>query len=372
MNILFDNQIFYSQRFGGISRYFAELADGLCRSDKCHVSVLAPFHSNEYLRDCACPDISAPYFNYKFRGAGRLKNIGRKLLLPMQRIFMPTADIVHETYYSMMPLEQGKARVVTVYDMIHELFADEYKNDLVTSKAKIAAIKRADHVICISKSTQRDLINFLAIDPKNTSVIYLGHTLKFNDSCIESNIIVAKRPFLLYVGNRGGYKNFLGFCESVASSHFLRNNFDIVAFGGGNLESIELNHLDKMGLIDQVFHVYGDDKLLSKYYRSAALFVYPSKYEGFGIPPLEAMNFDCPVACSATSSIPEVVGSAGIYFDPYSIDSMREAIESVIGDSLLRNSLVANGRERLNRFSWASCVNETSELYNSLIGKSHG
>jgi glycosyltransferase involved in cell wall biosynthesis len=106
--------------------------------------------------------------------------------------------------------------------------------------------------------------------------------------------------------------------------------------------------------------------VLAGLYTAASLFVYPSYYEGFGIPPLEAMSFDCPVACSNTSSIPEVVGDAARYFDPTNIDSMRAVIEEVLGSAEIKATLVARGRERIKRFSWDRCAAETIRIYREL------
>lgn len=368
MNILFDRQIFYAQRFGGISRYYCELASGLCKLKNFNISVCAPLHTNEYLQHCKFPYGAASYFNYQFRGASRVRNIGRKMLLPIHRLLRPHPDIIHETYYSILPVEQGRIRVLTVYDMIHELYFDEFKHDLGTSIAKLAAVKRADHVICISESTRRDLLNLVNVDPKKISTIYLGQNLISKAISTDFSGPGIRRPYLLFVGKRGGYKNFLRFCKSVASSAYLKTNFDIIAFGGGPLEMSELISLEKMGLRNQVINISGDDDLLIEYYRNASLFVYPSLYEGFGIPPLESMNFDCPVACSNTSSIPEIVGDAGIYFDPSSIDSMRDALERGINDESLRKDLIRKGRERRMQFSWERCVDETAKIYRSLAG----
>jgi glycosyltransferase involved in cell wall biosynthesis len=111
----------------------------------------------------------------------------------------------------------------------------------------------------------------------------------------------------------------------------------------------------------------GDDALLSRLYRQATAFVYPSLYEGFGIPPLEAMSFDCPVVCSNTSSIPEVVGDAARLFDPADIDALRAAIEAVVGSPDLRDNLVRRGRKRIRHFSWDRTAMETMDIYRELV-----
>ena len=111
----------------------------------------------------------------------------------------------------------------------------------------------------------------------------------------------------------------------------------------------------------------GDDAVLCAIYRQASLFVYPSLYEGFGIPPLEAMSLDCPVACSNTSSMPEVVGNAAIQFDPYEVDSIANALEAVVTNSALQADLRQRGRDRLQAFSWDRCALETLNVYRKVL-----
>ncbi len=113
----------------------------------------------------------------------------------------------------------------------------------------------------------------------------------------------------------------------------------------------------------QVSHFSGDDGLLRHLYANAAALVYPSLYEGFGIPPLEAMTVGCPVICSNVSSIPEVVGDAGLYFDPSSVEAMRDAMERLVSSSRIRTDLIARGRERSKLFSYDRCAEKTMDVY---------
>ena len=116
-----------------------------------------------------------------------------------------------------------------------------------------------------------------------------------------------------------------------------------------------------------VYQVSGSDAILAGLYQNAKAFVYPSLYEGFGIPLLEAMSFDCPVACSSVSSIPEVVGDAGAYYDPTNIDDMCKTIEQLVMDESLRKQLIMAGRERIKAFSWERCAAETLEVYRRVL-----
>ncbi|MEZ0316344.1 MAG: glycosyltransferase family 4 protein, partial [Methylophilaceae bacterium] len=149
---------------------------------------------------------------------------------------------------------------------------------------------------------------------------------------------------------------------------WLRNNVRLICFGGGRFESKELDLIKVLGLSENhVMQAGGSDAQLAEYYRKATAFVYPSLYEGFGIPPLEAMSLNCPVICSNTSSIPEVVGGAAEYFVPDDIASMRCAIESVLQSEQRRNELIRMGAEQCKDFSWPRCASETLAVYQRVI-----
>jgi glycosyltransferase involved in cell wall biosynthesis len=166
------------------------------------------------------------------------------------------------------------------------------------------------------------------------------------------------------VGHRGGYKNFKGMLLAVASRKELRKDFDIIAFGGPAFNASEIDLIHKAGLRDGSVHqISGGDAILGQLYREASAFVYPSLYEGFGLPLLEAMAHGCPVVSSNTSSMPEVVGQAGEYFSPIDIGEQADAICNVVFDLSRREGLVHLGNEQLNNFSWRKCAEETLDLY---------
>jgi len=370
MRIAFDHQIFGWQNYGGISRYAYELALGLARRGDSPTAVIAPLYVNQYLAGAPAvlrvQGVRMPFV----RRAGRIyRAINYVLAWPLMRWFAP--DIVHETYYARVGVAPRRAKVVlTVYDMIHERFSTHFSSADPTSREKAAAVARADHVICISEQTRRDLIDVLQVDPAKTSVVYLGFAL--TGAAADSVVpMEAARPYLLYVGSRGGHKNFEALVRAYAGSPQLMAACDLVCFGGGVLTAREkavLAELAEHGLVpDRVRLVGGDDALLARYYRGAVAFVYPSLYEGFGIPPLEAMSFDCPVVCSNVSSIPEVVGDAGAMFDPTDVASMRTVMEQVVEDAVLRAALVARGRQRLGLFSWERCARETAQVYQRVL-----
>jgi glycosyltransferase involved in cell wall biosynthesis len=181
-------------------------------------------------------------------------------------------------------------------------------------------------------------------------------------------IKIIERPFLLYVGQRAGYKNFSGFLQSVARSSRLISDFDIVAFGGNKFTTDELSLIGSLGYREnQVHNIIDNDIILGTLYRDARAFVYPSLYEGFGIPPLEAMANRCPVVSSNTSSMPEIIGDAGEFFNPYEVDDMTRAIEMVVYSKVATEDLNKKGESRLERYSWDKCISATIDTYERLL-----
>lgn len=363
MKIIFDNQIFNTQVHGGISRYFCELVNNLDKLNSMS-HIYAGIHINQYLmglsRDLYTGQKIESYLPmtrrfFRYINALCAKRFAKKYL----------PDIVHETYYSPNTIApKSVKKVVTVYDMIHEKFPNQFSSNDRTSELKAVSVSRADHVICISEQTKKDLIYYFGTPENKISVVYLGHELSVDKSDVPANFTQTLRPFLLYVGQRNGYKNFMTFIEAYAESQDLKTNYDVVSFGGGCFNDVEKKTFADLGLSEnQVRQVSGNDELLASYYSQASLFVYPSLYEGFGIPPLEAMNYDCPVVCSSTSSLPEVVGNAAHMFIPESSKSIRLAMESVINDPEYRSQLINLGRERVKMFSWEKCALETAAVY---------
>jgi glycosyltransferase involved in cell wall biosynthesis len=366
MKIAYDHQIFIRQSHGGISRYFVELVQNLQLRASVEPTVIAPVHLNEYLlRPAVRQRVRGRFLPLTFRGNGRIVGALNAVLLPYYW-HGSKFDVLHETYYSRSQQGQGRVRVLTVYDMIHELFPQEFSDSAQISQAKSAAIRRADHVICISETTRQDAIRLLGLAPEQSSVIYLGWSL--DGEVASTSPKVAGKPYVLYVGARNEYKNFGILLEAFASSAMLRRDFELVAFGGRGFSAEEAKEIQRAGLTNCVRHVRGDDGLLKAYYRSAAAFVYPSRYEGFGIPPLEAMANACPVACSNAGSICEVVGDAAAYFHPDDADQLRLILERLAQDSRFAEDLRAKGFECIKKYSWEKCAAETLAVYQSLAG----
>lgn len=368
MRVVYDHQIFGWQEYGGISRYFYELALEMGRQPNTEVNIVSATYINQYLAGAVNQLNLFGFLVPKIPKFGRiLRILNAWIAWPLLRFLKP--NILHETYYSSSSIAPKSTKVViTVFDMIHELFEDDFSRFDKTSIAKKAAIERADHVICISENTRNDLIRLFNVDPQKISVTYLGFSL--NKENMQESPLVLNVPYILYVGSRSGYKNFERFMRAFVILKVKNPKLHLVCFGGGAFTRNELLLANNLGLSSgDIIQMSGADAILANLYTHAQVFVYPSLYEGFGIPPLEAMSCGCPVACSKLSSIPEVVGDAGIYFDPLSTQSMVQAIQSALENSDLRVNLINAGFERIQRFSWRQCAIETRAIYDQVLSK---
>lgn len=363
MKILFDGQVFVHQTTGGVSRYFANLLAGINAVPGWTARVVAPLHRNVHLRATGGSQIYGFGLSDSARVAQLCWFATRALSPPISTVL--NSDIVHETYFCPKPyLTKARRRITTMYDMIHEIFSPGH----FTTDHKRASLARCDHVLCISHSTREDLCARFNYPRERTSVVHLGY-----QDCSMLGLgeplspALQGAPYFLYVGQRAGYKNFAGLVRAFADSPGLKRDFRIVCFGGGPLATDELTLAAEQGLGDgQLVQFGGSDAHLAGAYRNAVALVYPSLYEGFGLPPLEAMSASCPVLCSNTSSLPEVVGDAGITFDPSDIEAIGNGMERVAQSAELRADLVARGHQRRTIFTWQRCVAETLEVYRGL------
>jgi len=324
MKIAYNSQIFRMQEYGGISRYVVNLARRVAREEQ--VVVSAPLYINNYLAELPRELVRGMRMTWRpSRGARLVDWVGTTL--DRMIISGVSPDVLHETYYSYRSVAPvSTPKVLTVYDMIHERYSNWFAPNDDTARRKAASVSRASHVICISENTRRDLIDYCRIDPDKVSVVHLGYEVLDEGAVTNTADLTMNNsaPYILYVGDRIGYKNFKALLRAYAGSAWLRANFRLVCFGGGQFRSDELELMGELSIEhDHIEQVGGGDDVLAGYYRNAAAFVYPSLYEGFGIPPLEAMALGCPVICSNTSSIPEVVGDAGEYFDPEQDEAIR-------------------------------------------------
>jgi glycosyltransferase involved in cell wall biosynthesis len=363
MRIAFDHQVFAFQKYGGVSRYVVRLIEGIARRPTFDAHVFAPLSVNAYLAELPREIVTSLQVADSDFVQKVARNVGERLA-PLL-IARAKPSIVHETYYGRRAsAPRGVPTVLTVHDMIHEKFPESFAADDPTAAIKRAAVRRADQIVCVSESTRRDLVAIIPEAADKTSVTRLGF-----DSFASSNPEPAQAlpPYLLYVGSRAPYKNFSGLVAAFAASPRLRSQFVIRAFGGGPPTATDISMMREFHLTTaEIVYERGDDMVLAQRYRDAAAFIYPSLYEGFGIPPLEAMSAGCPVIASDRSSITEVCGDAAAFFIPDNTDSMVAAIEAVVFSSARQAQLVTLGHARTQLFSWDRCVDATLDVYRTL------
>ena len=217
------------------------------------------------------------------------------------------------------------------------------------------------------KHIQRDLIEYYNIKEEQTSVIYWGPFIEKKNTTDLSEFSTGK-PYLLYVGNRHKYKNAKFMMKTISSNSEIMKNYNIIFFGGGNFSQHEKKFFKELNFSDNqiiLFHGRRDQDLINLYHNASAL-IYPSLYEGLGLPILEAMNCNCPVITSYTSGMIAAGGNAVEYFDPQKSESLLEAIKNVLFSETRKKELINLGEKRVKLFSWEKCAKETLNIYRKL------
>lgn len=366
MKIQFDHQIFTSQKYGGISRYFYELMKEFDKSEGIQTNTSLLLSNNYYISDKKYVNYIEFLPNTQFRGKQRLSNLFNKPNT-MLKLKKQDYDIFHPTYYDTYFLKhlESKPFVLTVYDMIHEKFSEMFSLTDKTNEQKRLLVEKATKVIAISESTKNDLIELFNTDESKIEVVYLGNSMfpKINTS-VKIDI---PNKYLLFVGSRGAYKNFERFVKSVASILNADTELFVLCTGGGAFSTSEIELFSELSIEKQVLQYNLDDDSLAYFYQNAIAFIFPSLYEGFGIPVLESFACECPLLCSDKSSLPEIAGDGALYFDPYSEESIKSAVLQIIESDELRDSLVQKGRERLKAFSWKQTAEQTKNIYQSIL-----
>lgn len=361
VRVLYDYQAFALQRAGGVSRYIVETAARIALEPDLDVSILAPLHFNLHLvagrRDLyRGVGVGTPFA--KRRLLGKLNHLASKAALRLSK-----PDLVHETYYAPRSCAPPDAiRVLTVHDLTQELLPQYFPDPDTMIAIKRQAILRADHLICNTQNTKRDLLDHYDVAPENITVTLFGT----NIGTVNAGAYSTSKPYILYVGSRGAYKNFPDLLEAYARSQ-LSKDYQILCFGGHPWTRAERERFAELGLNTPPLLLGGSDEVLASLYRGAAAFVYPSLYEGFGIPLLEAMTLGCPIIASDIPAFREVAGNAAEYFPLDGIEPIQCALKAVLSSPERARQLADRGKCRVANFSWDACAKATADVYRQLV-----
>lgn len=351
MRIHYDNIVFSLQRAGGISTYWSELISRLLRD---HVEVtFEEFRHNNIVRNTLSID-------------KHQVNLSENKYLLFER-FKPVQFSRHDdpfifhSSYNRIIRHPNALQVTTVHDFVHEQFYKGIRRSLHLMQ-KGRALKAANQIITVSEHTKRDLMKYHPGIPEDRiKVIYNGVSTDFYplDRIRKQELPEANcRPYLIYIGSREHYKNFK-FTISL-----LKNipDFDLYIIGSTLLKT-EINELTQKipGRWKHFDHI--SNQRLNELYNMAYALIYPSFYEGFGIPLLEAMKAGTPFLALNNSAIPEVAGKAGILLEQPDITLFKEALENLAGN---REHLIQQGFMQAEKFSWEKCYQETTSVYQEL------
>lgn len=313
----------------------------------------------------------APALHYEFAPAVRpLRLLWEQTQLPY-RLKSQEADVFHGMAFT-LPMWKTCAQVVTIHDMTFHLTPERHiaAKRIYFQHMIPRACRQADAVIAISESTKRDLISILRIPEEKVFVVHHGVPSSYRHVTDQNRLDMVRRrfrlqrPFILHVGVLEPRKNLKTLVEAYRLSPAINTDYDLVLAGGYGwgyhplLAQIKDSGLKSIHLTGYIPH---ED--LPALFSQASLFVYPSVYEGFGLPVLEAMACGVPVITSNVSSMPEVAGDAGVLVEPEDVGALAAAMTKVLGSEELRGRMAAAGRARADHFTWDDAAHKTLEVY---------
>ena len=359
LRVCYDDQIFILQERGGVSRYFVELLNAFMDptygvSGSTDASWTLNMHLLESGRGRRLPG-PVGRRNDILRFANRVRH-------PRP----PSYDAVHHTFYDRRYLRPSAFRVVTIYDMIPEIYPELFPGGNPHLN-KREFVQSADLVICISEATRHDLFEVYGDVKVPVLVIPLGVDSSFGLQA--QRLPMVHGPYVLFVGNRFAYKDFWVLAEAFAAAE-LPPEVSLLAVGGGPIQQDELARLRRLALHKRVMHLSLDDIGLASAYAHALTFVFPSRHEGFGLPTLEAMASGCPTVLSSQSSHPEVGGDAARYFTAGDVDELGRLLEELTANESLRAELGRRGLARAATFSWDETARRTAKAYRDHLPRS--
>ena len=361
MRLAFDEQIFAIQEYGGISRLFAELAKQYVDHPEIGVE-LEPLRApivNRYVLDSpsTAQALQVEPATNSYRALARYFTRVR----PKVHV-----DVIHNTFYLPHGLSgyPGAKRVVTVHDMIPERMpATRRRLDFITRKQRY--VELADHVICVSAATRDDLLATYGSVKAPITVVHHGVDPIFKPGAQRWSDLPER--YILFVGNRSQYKDAKVLIRAFAQVTKTNPDLTLLFIGGGEFTRSESQMIKELGISANVQQRTLPDAEMSAAYGNSELCVFPSRFEGFGLPALEAMACGTPTILAAATSLPEVGGEAARYFIPGNIAELASLIDEVLNNAEERVRLTNLGIARSTQFSWERSARETADVYESLL-----
>lgn len=371
VRVIYDPYIFLYLKHGGISRYYAELISRTRTRADIQQTFSLIYTDNEVAANSGLSKIYFPLRKINFKGAYRIHNLLCQVQMRgfYRKIQKGGYDIYHPSYYDDKILEylpSNKFLIVTVHDMIHEKFPNYFIGD-ETAQRKKQLLDRANLVITVSENTRQDVLShYVDFDKNKVKVIPLSSSLNPNGN-VKPKLKAIEKPYFLFVGDRARYKNFNTLLEAFKAAFDSQKNINLVCAGGGKFLAEEKLILRQLNLPERVTQTEFTDSELVWLYQNAIAFVFPSQYEGFGLPILEAFRCGCPVISSNGGSLPEIGINTALFYESNSSKELTESLKLIYKDKDLRMELVRKGVERSKAFSWDKTINLTIELYKSQL-----
>ncbi|MDA9334087.1 glycosyltransferase family 4 protein [Actinomycetota bacterium] len=361
MRVAMDEQIFAIQRYGGISRLFYELAKQFTTTPDLGVELLpisAPI-VNQYVLDN--PDLTAALRTHPAKNS-----ISALATYFSHRTDARGAQIVHNTFYLPHGLTGGKGarRIVTIHDMIPELLPKTRRRlDLLTMKRRY--VHQADHIICVSAATRGDLVRLYPEITAPISVVHHGVDPVFTPDILRWSDLPER--YILFVGNRDQYKDADILMKAFAAFAKEFTETTLLFVGGGDFTTKEIKLMHTLGITQRVSQRSLPDAEMSSAYCNAIFTVFPSRFEGFGLPALESMASGTATILANSTSLPEVGGEAALYFESGNVSDLAEKMLDLATNPQLRGQLAKAGIYQAQGFSWAKCATETASVYQATL-----
>jgi len=278
----------------------------------------------------------------------------------------PKADILHNTFYLPHGLDGRHAgkRIVTIHDMIPELMPRTRRRlDFLTLKQRY--VRSADQVICVSEATKQDMLKVYGLIEAPIHVIHHGVSNRFQPGIPRVDFLPER--YILFVGHRHQYKDAEVLFRAFAQIASRDLDVELLCVGGNGLSQSESSLLEELGVRERVSQRFLSDELMASAYANAEAFVFPSHFEGFGLPALEAMASGTPTILARATSLPEIGGDAALYFEPGAVDELATGITTILIDGDARRDLSARGLDRAQVFTWQRSAELTAKVYREAL-----